>query len=180
MQMQLQKRREDGKIKVRKEKGRTKDEKNSALYHPAGGHHRAAHCAAGAAAVRLYLEAGQLLCLLLCGQRPAEPAHHLRHHQQQKQPRLQDRVAHPHPAVPGLWDRSTCCLAGQDRPPTRRKAEEHGIEMDNVIGEAYRRSGAEQLPPDAANQSRYIYTLCPLPALPEDHHRVPPHRRGKV
>ena len=35
--------------------------------------------------------------------------------------------------------------------------------MDNVIGEAHRRSGAEQLPPDAANQSRYIShcAYCP-------------------
>lgn len=60
------------------------------------------------------------------GSVPAEPAHHLRHHQQQKQPRLQDRVAHPHPAVPGLW--GTCLPAvwlGQDRPLPAQKAAGH-------------------------------------------------------
>ena len=179
MQMQLQKRREDGKIKVRKEKGRTKDEKNSALYYPAGGYHRAAHCAAGAAAVRLYLEAGQLLCLLLCGQRPAEPAHHLRHYQQQKQPRLQDRVAHPHPAVPGLWGTGLPAVwLGQDRPLPAQKAAGHR----HRDGQRHRR-GAPALGCGAAAAGRgqpvpLHLPLRLLPALSEHHHRVSSARRG--
>ena len=49
-------------------------------------------------------------------------------------------------------------LFGSDRTGRylRKKLQGIGTEMDNVIGEAHRRSGAEQLPPDAANQSRYI------------------------
>ena len=56
-------------------------------------------------------------------------------------------------------------LFGSDRTGRylRKKLQGIGTEMDNVIGEAYRRSGAEQLPPDAANQSRYIShcAYCP-------------------
>ena len=56
-------------------------------------------------------------------------------------------------------------LFGSDRTGRylRKKLQGIGTEMDNVIGEAHRRSGAEQLPPDAANQSRYIshYAYCP-------------------
>ena len=56
-------------------------------------------------------------------------------------------------------------LFGSDRAGRylRKKLQGIGTEMDNVIGEAYRRSGAEQLPPDAANQSRYIShcAYCP-------------------
>ena len=54
-------------------------------------------------------------------------------------------------------------LFGSDRTGRylRKKLQGIGTEMDNVIGEAYRRSGAE--PPDAANQSRYIShcAYCP-------------------
>ena len=56
-------------------------------------------------------------------------------------------------------------LFGSDRTGRylRKKLQGIGTEMDNVIGEAHRRSGAEQLPPDAANQSRYIShcAYCP-------------------
>ena len=56
-------------------------------------------------------------------------------------------------------------LFGSDRTGRylRKKLQGIGAEMDNVIGEAHRRSGAEQLPPDAANQSRYIShcAYCP-------------------
>ncbi len=56
-------------------------------------------------------------------------------------------------------------LFGSDRTGRylRKKLRGIGTEMDNVIGEAHRRSGAEQLPPDAANQSRYIShcAYCP-------------------
>ncbi len=56
-------------------------------------------------------------------------------------------------------------LFGLDRTGRylRKKLQGIGTEMDNVIGEAHRRSGAEQLPPDAANQSRYIShcAYCP-------------------
>ena len=56
-------------------------------------------------------------------------------------------------------------LFGSDRTGRylRKKLQGIGTEMDNVIGEAYRRSGAVQLPPDAANQSRYIShcAYCP-------------------
>ena len=56
-------------------------------------------------------------------------------------------------------------LFGSDRTGRylRKKLQGIGTEMDNVVGEAYRRSGAEQLPPDAANQSRYIShcAYCP-------------------
>ena len=56
-------------------------------------------------------------------------------------------------------------LFGSDRTGRylRKKLQGIGTEMDNVSGEAYRRSGAEQLPPDAANQSRYIShcAYCP-------------------
>ena len=56
-------------------------------------------------------------------------------------------------------------LFGSDRTGRylRKKLQGIGTEMDNVIGEAHRRSGAEQLPPDAANQSCYIShcAYCP-------------------
>ena len=56
-------------------------------------------------------------------------------------------------------------LFGSDRTGRylRKKLQGIGTEMDNVIGEAHRRSGAEQLPLDAANQSRYIShcAYCP-------------------
>ena len=56
-------------------------------------------------------------------------------------------------------------LFGSDRTGRylRKKLQGIGAEMDNVIGVAHRRSGAEQLPPDAANQSRYIShcAYCP-------------------
>ena len=56
-------------------------------------------------------------------------------------------------------------LFGSDRTGRylRKNLQGIGTEMDNVIGEAHRRSGAEQLPPDAANQSRYIShcAYCP-------------------
>ena len=56
-------------------------------------------------------------------------------------------------------------LFGSDRTGRylRKKLRGIGTEMDNVIGEAHRRSGAEELPPDAANQSRYIShcAYCP-------------------
>ena len=56
-------------------------------------------------------------------------------------------------------------LFGSDRTGRylRKKLQGIGTEMDNVIGVAYRRSGVEQLPPDAANQSRYIShcAYCP-------------------
>ena len=56
-------------------------------------------------------------------------------------------------------------LFGSDRTGRylRKKLRAPGIETNKVIGEAHRRSGAEQLPPDAANQSRYIShcAYCP-------------------
>ena len=65
---------------------------------------------------------------------------------------------------PAFWG-LVYLLFGSDRTGRylRKKLQGIGTEMDNVIGEAYRRSGAEQLPPDAANQSRYIShcAYCP-------------------
>ena len=56
-------------------------------------------------------------------------------------------------------------LFGSDRTGRylRKKRQGTGPERATVTGEAHRRSGAEQLPPDAANQSRYIShcAYCP-------------------
>lgn len=56
-------------------------------------------------------------------------------------------------------------IFGSDRTGhyLRKKFGQIGTEMDSVIAETCRRSGAEQLPPDAANQSRYISRCAHCP-----------------
>ena len=72
-------------------------------------------------------------------------------------------------------------LFGSDRTGRylRKKLQGIGAEMDNVIGEAHRRSGAEQLPPDRQPVPLH-FPLRLLPALSEHHHRVSSARRSQV
>ena len=175
MQMQLKKRREDGKIKVRKEKGRTKDEKSALITQRVvlspRAIVRATRCCPGFIwkldNYFVYFYAGSVLLTLLIT---------LAIINSKSNSWPQDRA----------WLSSSCCLLwslygtglpavwlGQDRPLPAQKAAGHRHWRWDAIVLAHWRSGAERAPPDAANQPRYIShcAYCP-PLLSEHHHRA--------